>query len=186
MNTQLYNALEVLKIKGTILYPTDTVWGVGCDATSDVAVDKIFKIKKRNESKSLVILVDSIGMLQDYIENIPETILQILNDASKPTTIIYNDPKGLAKKVVAQDNTVAIRIVQDKFCQQLIEKFGKPIVSTSANISGETTPTSFKEIAQPVLNHVDYIVNLHRDKEMAIPSRIIKVLKGGTLEIIRE
>jgi len=186
LNTQIHNTLEVLNTKGTILYPTDTVWGVGCDATSEAAVSKIYKIKKRSQSKSLVILVDSIKMLQEYIEYIPEIVLQILNDASKPTTIIYNNPKGLARKVVAQDNTVAIRIVQDQFCQRLIKKFGKPIVSTSANISERPTPTSFMHIDSTILNAVDYVVNLNQDKMMATPSRILKMLKDGEVEIIRE
>jgi len=186
LETQIQHTLQVLQDKGTILYPTDTVWGLGCDATNEKVVNSIYKIKKRDESKSLVILVDSIKMLQRYIEDIPENVMQIIQEESRPTTIIYNNPIGLATNVVAQDNTVAVRIVQDEFCQQLIHTFGKPIVSTSANISGSRTPTSFKEIEESILNAVDYIVNLHHDKVMSIPSKIIRVLKGGDLEVIRE
>ncbi len=186
MKLELQNTVESLNNLAVILYPTDTVWGLGCDATSEVAIDKIYKIKKRDESKSLIILVDSVQMLRHYIEDIPRKARLILQETSKPTTIIYSNPKGLADNLVAQDNTVAIRIVQDEFCKQLIKKFGKPIVSTSANISKRPTPNSFEEIELPILNAVDYIVNLHHNKMMTTPSRIIRILKGGALEVIRE
>ena len=117
---------------GNILYPTDTVWGIGCDATNEIAIAKIFSIKKREESKSLVILVNNIEMLRQYVDEIPTRLIDILKKETKPTTVIYKNPKGLAKNVIAKDNTVAIRIAQDEFCQKLIKKFGKPIVSTSA------------------------------------------------------
>ncbi len=183
---EVKNSLNVLHEKGVILYPTDTVWGLGCDATNAIAVNKIYQAKKRDESKSLVILVDSLKMLEQYVKEIPGEVLQFIKDAKRPTTIIYNNPLGLASNVVAQDDTVAIRIVQDDFCEQLIQKFGKPIVSTSANISERPTPTSFQEIEIPILNAVDYIVSLYHDKTMTTPSRIVKILKDGTLEIIRE
>ena len=186
MKLELQNTVESLNNLAVILYPTDTVWGLGCDATSEVAIDKIYKIKKRDESKSLIILVDSVQMLRHYIEDIPRKARLILQETSKPTTIIYSNPKGLADNLVAQDNTVAIRIVQDEFCKQLIKKFGRPIVSTSANISKRPTPNSFEEIELPILNAVDYIVNLHHNKMMTTPSRIIRILKGGALEVIRE
>ena len=131
-------------------------------------------------------MVDSIKMLENYIEDIPQEAMQVVENSSKPTTIIYNNPKGLASNLIAHDNTVAIRIVQDEFCQQLVENFGKPIVSTSANISENPTPKSFEEIEILILNAVDYIVNLHHNKMMVTPSRIIKILKNGTLEVIRE
>lgn len=170
----------------TILYPTDTVWGIGCDATSEVAVDKIFKIKNRVESKSLIILVDSIEMLQEYITVIPDVVLDILKAAKRPTTIVYPNPKGLAKNVIASDNTVAIRIVKDEFCEELIRKLGKPIVSTSANISGEPTPKSFGEISQAILDSVDYVVALQQDTNSSKSSRILKINLDNTIEVIRD
>jgi len=185
----IYNvnkSYQQLKKEGIILYPTDTVWGIGCDATNEIAVAKIFKIKKREESKSLVILVNSLEMLKQYIDGIPESVLDILKKARKPITIIYNNPKGLAKNVIAKDNTVAIRIANDEFCQKLITKLGKPIVSTSANISGLTTPSTFKEIDQAILDTVDYVVNLYHDKKTGSPSSIIKVNGKGELVYIRE
>ncbi len=186
MLKEVENSLKTLDKGGIILYPTDTVWGLGCDATNEVAVNKIYAAKKRNETKSLVVLVDGIEMLEEYIVDIPLKALELLQNPPKPTTIIYDNPNGLAANLLAQDNTVAIRIAQDEFCQKLIRKFGKPVVSTSANISEKPTPTSFKQIESVILNAVDYIVNLYQDKTMAIPSRIVKILKGGALEIIRE
>lgn len=175
--------LEQLK---TILYPTDTVWGIGCDATSFDAVSKVYKIKKRSESKSLVILVDSFEMLKNYVNDIPDLVDYILSRTEKPTTIIYNNPKKLAKNVIASDNTVAIRIVKDEFCQKLIQEFGKPIVSTSANSSGKPTPKSFKEIEPAILESVDYVVDLYREKECSEPSTILKVETDGCVTIIRK
>ena len=175
-----------LNEKKTILYPTDTVWGIGCDATNEIAVAKIYSIKKREESKSLVILVDSIEMLKQYVKEIPNNLAEVLKNPKKPTTVIYKDPKGLAKNVIAANKTIAIRIVQDEFCQKLIQKFGKPIVSTSANISGKPTPRTFTEIDQSILGKVDYVVNLYQDKINDSPSTIIKIDDKGEIEIIRE
>jgi L-threonylcarbamoyladenylate synthase len=174
--------LKTLQQGGVILYPTDTVWGIGCDATDDNAVEKIFKIKQRKESKSLVILVNSLDMLRKYID----AVVEILQKFNKPTTIIYNKPRRLAKKVIANDNTVAIRIVQDKFCKELIEKFEKPIVSTSANISSKPTPKSFKEIEPSIFDAVDYVVNLHQNNKTGLPSAIIRITNKDEIEVIRE
>tara|TARA_B100000809_G_scaffold43630_1_gene37854 strand:- start:21585 stop:22133 length:549 start_codon:yes stop_codon:yes gene_type:complete len=172
--------------KQIILYPTDTVWGIGCDATSEVAVNKIFKIKNRVESKSLIILVNSLEMLKEYITVIPDSVLNILTTATKPTTIIYENPKGLAKNVVASDNTVAIRIVKHDFCEKIIQQLGKPIVSTSANISGEPTPKSFSEISQEILDSVDYVVALEQNKKNNTSSRILRITGKNKVEVIRE
>ena len=178
--------VDKINNKEVFLYPTDTVWGIGCDATSEEAVNKVFKIKKRSESKSLIILVDSIEMLKEYITHIPQKALDVLNEAVRPTTIIYNNPKGLAKNVVASNNTVAIRIVNQKFCQKLLKQFGKPIVSTSANVSGEATPKSFSEISQAILDSVDYVVDLQHDSKNDKSSRILKINTDGTIEVIRD
>ena len=186
MNLEISNCYTNLNNQQTILYPTDTVWGIGCDATSEEAVKKIFEIKQREESKSLIILVDGIPMLKKYIDAIPEKVVELLKTVEKPTTIIYKNPKGLAKNVVAQDNTVAVRIVKHKFCQQLIAQFGKPIVSTSANVSGEETPSSFEKIGTSILNSVDYIVNLPQENESLSSSTILRLLDDGEFEVLRK
>ncbi|MBJ2175784.1 threonylcarbamoyl-AMP synthase [Aureibaculum sp. A20] len=186
MKQEIKNSLAKLKLGGTILYPTDTVWGLGCDATNEKAVSRIFEIKKRNESKSLVILVDGIEMLKKYVSDIPEKVVEILNTSERPTTIIYNHPVGLAKNVIAKDNTVAIRIVKHDFCQNIISTLGNPLVSTSANISGMPTPNSFEEIDQSILEAVDYVVNLQLEKITTIPSRIIKISDNGAIVVIRD
>lgn len=184
MKTELSSALKRLNNGQLILYPTDTVWGLGCDATNNKAIAKIFQLKKREESKSLVILVSSLTMLKEYISIIPSEVLEILKATKNPTTVIYNNPKGLAKNTIAIDNTIAIRIPKHKFCIQLIEAFGKPIVSTSANISGDITPKSFSEIQQPILDGVDYVVNLELEKITKKSSTILKVV-GDQIEVIR-
>ena len=169
----------------TVLYPTDTVWGIGCDATSEAAVAKVFEIKKRSETKSLVILVDGLEMLKKYIPKVSKSVLELLSKTTNPTTIIYENPIGLAKNVVAADNTVAIRIVQNEFCRELIYLFGKPIVSTSANISGNPTPKSFAEIEKSIMESVDYAVNLQRDEISEKSSTILNVNEKGDITVLR-
>lgn len=177
---------EILAAGKTILYPTDTVWGIGCDATNSTAVAKIFKIKQRSESKSLIILVSSQQMLQYYIPYISEAELAYLQQVTTPTTIIYSHPQHLASNVVAADDTVAIRIVQDTFCQRMISDFGKPIVSTSANLSGEQTPLYFQMISKKIISQVDYVVP-YRQEEKIIhqPSRLIRFDDQGNIQILR-
>jgi len=184
MHSELTHTISVLKQGKPILYPTDTVWGIGCDATNEKAVAKIYKIKQREERKSLIVLVDSLEMLLAHVA-VPEKALQIIEKSTTPTTIIYPNPTGLATNVLAEDNTVAIRIVQDNFCAQLIKQFGNPIVSTSANVSGEITPTSFKEIGPAILESVDYIVNLHREKITHKSSTILKI-ENDEVIVIRD
>lgn len=186
MNSDIENSLIALKKGQTILYPTDTVWGIGCDATNVDAVNRIFEIKKRNESKSLVILVDSLEMLHQIIPNIPIQALEWIKISPKPTTVIYHNPVGLASNVIAVDNTVGIRIVQDEFCRELIRKFGKPIVSTSANISGEPTPSHFKAVSKEIIQAVDYVVLWRRDdEEPKESSSIVRITSDGELHFIR-
>ncbi|MGV6845364.1 MAG: L-threonylcarbamoyladenylate synthase [Lutibacter sp.] len=182
---EIEKSLSVLKSGKILIYPTDTVWGIGCDATSEKAVAKIFKIKQRQESKSLIILVSSVKMLKNYIKSIPSEVLDLLKNIKKPTSIIYSNPVGLAKNVIADDNTIAIRIPKNEFCVQLIEQFGKPIVSTSANISEEPAPKSYSEISTSILDTVDYIVNLQRQAINENPSQLIKVNSDGSLKILR-
>lgn len=186
MKKELLDSLTTLSELKVLLYPTDTVWGIGCDATSEAAVAKVYKIKQRSESKSLIILVASIEMLQHYIPSISKELLNLLALSTKPTSIIYNNPVGLAKNVIASDGSVAIRIPQNEFCKQLITAFGKPIVSTSANISGNETPKSFKEINQAILDSVDYVVDLHREDVNHKSSTILKVGDKGEIIVLRE
>ena len=186
MKTEIENTIKVLASGGTLIYPTDTIWGIGCDATNEKAVAKVFDLKQRSESKSLIILVDSISMLELYIPNIPDEITRFLNKTKKPTTVIYNHPNGLAGNVIAADNTVAIRIVQNEFCKALIKEFGKPIVSTSANFSNQPSATRFDEIDPLLLKQVDYIVNLPAVESKNAASQIIKVGDLGEIEYIRK
>ena len=186
MQSEINNALKILKQGGIILYPTDTIWGIGCDATNFDAIEKIYKLKQRNESKSLICLVSDLKMLNYYIQNIPKTAYDILKYANKPTTIIYDEPVRVSKNLIANDNTLAIRIVNDGFCNLLIKRLQKPIVSTSANISGQTTPKSFVKIDEQILKGVDYVVNLQHEKNEAKPSSIIKLGNDGSVTIIRK
>lgn len=186
MKEEIKQSLKTLASGGTLVYPTDTIWGLGCDATNQAAVKKIYKIKNRSESKSLIILVDGIAMLQDYVDSIPAIILEFLKTSTKPTTVIYNHPKGLAPNVVATDDTVAIRIVQNDFCRALIREFGKPIVSTSANFSGAPSPSSLDEIDPLLLKQVDYIVNLPAAESKNTASQIIKLNDLGEIEFLRK
>jgi len=183
--TLLEETIDKLKEGKTILYPTDTVWGLGCDASNSLAVKEIYKIKHREESKSLIVLVSSLHMLKKYV-SVPPKALGLIKKTTKPTTIIYNNPKGIASNIINKDdNTLAIRIVQDDFCRKLIKRFGKPIVSTSANVSGNPTPKSFSQIEKAVLDSVDYIVNLHQEKVAEKSSTIVKI-EGKEIKVIRE
>jgi len=168
-----------------ILYPTDTVWGIGCDATNYEAVKKVYKIKKRSDSKALICLVSDIEMLKHHVEYIPEVAYQLIKLSEKPTTIIYDNPKNISENLISDDNTIGFRIVNDDFCKKLIKKINKPIVSTSANISGNPTPNSFKEIETDILKGVDYVVNLDLERKCTTPSTIIKLGNNGVVKIIR-
>ncbi len=187
MQEEIKNALAVLQKGGTILYPTDTIWGVGCDACNKDAVKKLFKIKQRAEYKSMVILVSDDKMINRYVKEVPAIAWDLIEAAEEPLTLIYPEGRMLAENVMAADGSVGIRIVGDEFCKNLIHKFGKPIVSTSANISGERTPNSFDDIKSDIVNNVDYIVNL-RQKEMthSNPSTIIKIAMNGEFKILRK
>ncbi|MCB0451812.1 MAG: threonylcarbamoyl-AMP synthase [Aequorivita sp.] len=186
MKEEIENALLILKKGGLILYPTDTVWGIGCDATNPDAVDKVFQLKKRNDEKSLICLVNDFRMLNEYVENVPEVAYDILKFAKKPTTIIYDDPIRVAENIIAEDNSLAIRVTKDEFCKKLIQRFRRPLVSTSANISGEKTPQSYAEIDTLILEGVDYVVNLHHEKKSGKPSAIIKLKNDGSVKVIRQ
>jgi L-threonylcarbamoyladenylate synthase len=179
-------ALNVLKEKGSILYPTDTVWGIGCDALESMAINQIYNLKERASSKSLIVLVCDFDMLKDYLVQIPKGIEEYLETESRPTTVVYSHPKGFPINSLASDGSIAIRIVKDKFCQELIRTFGRPIVSTSANISGQITPMSFKEINPLILEKVDYIINLQLEQKANKSSKIIRYSLNGQVSVIRD
>ncbi|WP_097046183.1 L-threonylcarbamoyladenylate synthase [Flagellimonas pacifica] len=186
MQKEIQSASDVLKKGGLILYPTDTVWGIGCDATNEEAVKKVYQLKKRVDSKALICLVANQAMLERHVTEVPEVAYDIMDLAEKPTTIVFDQPKEIAQNLIAKDNTLAIRVASDKFCQYLINKFGKPIVSTSANISGFPTPKHFKEISPEILKGVDYVVNLPDENKNPFPSSIIKLSNDGQVKVIRE
>ena len=180
MQTEIDKALVVLKQGGTILYPSDTIWGIGCDATNTDAIAKIFKLKKRVDSKALISLVANEQQLKSITKTIPG-----LDITSSPTTIIYPNIKGLNQNLLAENGSAAIRIVQDIFCQRLIISFGKAIVSTSANISGEMAPKQFSEISIEIKKNVDYIVNLRQNEPMSTPSDILMINEDTSITKIR-
>lgn len=186
IKTEVHNAFEVIKNGGIILYPTDTVWGIGCDATNPEAIKKIFALKKRAESKSMIALVSGERMLYQVFSEIPEPAFQIWDLSEKPTTLILDNPRNVAKELVAEDNSVGIRIVTEPFCYNLMERMKRPLVSTSANISGEPTPKSFSQIHPDIVKGVDYVVNLHENKVMDKPSTIIKLTLDHRVTIIRK
>ncbi len=183
---EIQESITVLQAGGLILYPTDTIWGIGCDATNPEAVKKVYQLKQRQDSKALICLVANQAMLERYINEVPDVAYDIMDLATKPTTIVFDDPKGVAKNLIADDNTIAIRVASDKFCQYLINNFGKPIVSTSSNISGFPSPKHFKEIAPEILKGVDYVVNLPDENKNPSPSSIIKLGNDGQVRVIRE
>ncbi|WP_428225319.1 L-threonylcarbamoyladenylate synthase [Flavobacterium sp.] len=186
INTEIHNAFEVIKNGGIILYPTDTVWGIGCDASIPEAVQKIYALKQRAESKSMIVLVNGDRMIYNIFNNLPEVAWQIMDLSEKPTTLVLDDPRNVAPNIIAEDKTLGMRVVTEPFCFKLMERMKKPLVSTSANISGEPTPKSFKEISPEIINGVDYVVNLHRDKICDKPSTIIKITNDSQVKIIRK
>lgn len=189
MNQQedIKNAIEVMKQGGVILYPTDTVWGIGCDATNAEAVAKVYKIKKRDDSKALICLVDSDARLQRYVRNVPNVAWDILDIATKPTTIILDGAVNLAPNLIAEDGSIALRITKEPFSHELCYRFQKPLVSTSANISGEPAAANYNDISQELLDAVDYVCFSRRQEHKPhTPSSIIKLKEDGEVTIIRK
>lgn len=184
-HSEIKKTVDILNNGGLILYPTDTVWGIGCDATNPEAVKKVFQLKGREDNKALICLVADDRMLSKYVKEIPKVAYDIFEVSEEPITIIYDEAQNLAENLIAADKSIAIRIPNDDFCFQLLRRFGKPIVSTSANASGASTPISFKEIAPYILKGVDYVVNLHREKISTKPSSIIKLSANGRVKVIR-
>jgi L-threonylcarbamoyladenylate synthase len=179
-------SLNTLRRGGIILYPTDTIWGLGCDPTNQNAVNNIFKIKLRSENKSLIVLADSLTMVERYVTEIPEIVYELVDVSDTPLTIIYPKGKNLAMGVCSDDGSVGIRICHDEFCNELITRFRKPIVSTSANLSGRPAPRNFDEIERSVKDKTDYIVNYHQDdRSKRSASPVIRVNLDGTINILR-
>ena len=186
MNEEINKALQILKTGGLILYPTDTAWAIGCDAANPEAVDKIYTLKQNKDCNTLICLISDDRMLKKYIKQIPSTALNILEITDQPTTIIYDDAQNLAANLIGSDGTIAIRIPDNDFCYWLTRKLNGAIVSTSANISTQHSPKSFKEIAPAILKGVDYVVNLHHEKIFSKPASIIKLSNNGIVKILRE
>ena len=186
-NDDIVKAVEVLRSGGIILYPTDTIWGIGCDATNPAAVRRIYEIKQRVDAKSMLILMENSNLLNSYISEVPEIAWDLIEVADNPLTIIYPGAKNLAANLFASDGSIGIRITSEPFTQQLIQRFRKPVVSTSANISGQRSPQNFAEISQEIKLLVDYIVAYRQDDQTrSNPSGIIKLGVGGQIEIIRK
>lgn len=186
MHEEVRKAGELLQKGLVILYPTDTIWGIGCDATNPEAVAKIYRIKQRSDRKSMLVLIDDFSRLSSFVEIIPDSARKLIDAAEKPTTIIYPGAKNLAGNLIAGDGSIGIRITSDPFCQRLIQFISKPIVSTSANLSAGKTPSSFREIDPGILEQVDYAVNWRREQTgLSVPSSIIKLDRQGKITVIR-
>lgn len=177
--------IEVMNKDGLILYPTDTIWGIGCDATNSVAVEKIYQLKNRSDEKSMIILVAGEKEILHYVADPDPEIFDFLKQTSRPTTVIYSKAKNLAKNLIGKDGSIAIRITSDEFCKELIRNLGKPVVSTSANISGEPFPKNFIEIKKEIKEQVDFVVNFRQnDDKEAAPSMLLK-WEDGQVKILR-
>ncbi|MDR2652415.1 MAG: threonylcarbamoyl-AMP synthase [Prevotellaceae bacterium] len=187
MKNEIKKTVEVLKNGGIILYPTDTVWGIGCDATNADAVEKIYKLKQRSDSKSMLVLVDSANRISRYVKQIPNIASDLIELSDTPLTIIYPQAVNLAPNLISEDGTIGIRVVNHEFCKQLIFALNRPIVSTSANISGEKSPIIFEEIASEIRNNVDFTVNkIFEGNPTGKPSAIIKLGLKNEVEVIRK
>ena len=185
--SEIKKTLEVLQSGGIILYPTDTLWGIGCDATNETAVKKIYQIKNRKDNKSMIILLENANLLESYVRHVPEQAWQLIEYSESPLTIVYDGARNLAPSVLAEDGSIAIRITKDDFCIKLINRFRKPIVSTSANLSGDKAPQSFHDISDAIKSSVDYIVNLrHEEHGIKKASTVIRLRENGQIEFLRK
>lgn len=187
MKEDIRRALDVLNKGGVILYPTDTIWGIGCDATNEEAVSRVYAIKRRTDAKALITLVDSEAKIQGYVREIPDVAWQLIDCSTRPLTIIYDGARHLAPNLLAEDGSVAIRLTREAFSRELCLRFHRPIVSTSANLSGEPSPATFDAISEDIKQAVDYVCTSRRDdRTPARPSSIIKLAANGEVKIIRE
>ncbi|MDR2811179.1 MAG: threonylcarbamoyl-AMP synthase [Tannerellaceae bacterium] len=186
MTEEIKKACEVMRSGGIILYPTDTIWGIGCDATNEKAVQKVYELKQRFDNKAMLVLIDTPAKLEIYVDKVPEIAWQLIEVADKPLTIIYEKGKNLAENLPAKDGSIGIRVTNEAFSHALCERFHKPVVSTSANVSGKPSPAGYCEISSAIKEGVDYIVNYRRyDRQKAAPSSIIRLGSGGIIQVIR-
>ena len=181
----IHDAVEGMKEGKTLLYPTDTVWGLGCDASNEEAIQKIFGIKNRPNDKSFIVLVDSVAMLERYVANIPEVCFDLIDFSVRPLTIIYDEPINLPKSLLAADGTIAIRVTEDMNCKKMIQRLRKPLVSTSANITNQPNVNTFTEISNDIKSAVDLILNERLEEVMRKPSSIVKVGSNNDVKVIR-
>jgi len=187
MQDDIKKAVGVLKKGGIILYPTDTIWGLGCDATNADAVARIFKIKKREDTKSMLVLMENPALLERYVDNVPDIAWDLVEISNTPLTVIYFNAKNLAANLIAKDGSIGIRFTKEEFSSRLLQNFRRPVVSTSANISGQPSPSVFDEISEDIKNQVDYIVEYRQnDLTPAQPSSVIKLWPDGRIDIIRK
>jgi L-threonylcarbamoyladenylate synthase len=186
LKDEVAKALTVLQQGGIILYPTDTIWGIGCDATNTEAIKKIFALKQRDEAKSMIILLDNDNKLQSYVNEVPEIAYQLIEYAENPLTLVMPGAKNISPALIAEDGSVGIRVSNHEFCQQLIQRLRKPLVSTSANISGQPSPKNFGDVAPEIINGVDYVVDLEQhDLSVKKPSTIMRLQPDGRFEFLR-
>lgn len=186
MEDEIKKVVEVLNLGGIILYPTDTIWGIGCDATNSKAVNKVYDLKGRGQLKLQIVLIESIEVLLKYVEEVPDLAIDLINSFTDPITIVYEGARNLAKNVATDDNTAAIRIPRDEFCQKLLKAFGKPIISTSANFSGNPTPLSFSKIPTEIINGVDYVVGINQNLvNRPKLSTVVRITQNGEIQVLR-
>lgn len=186
LRDEVANAFKVIQDGGIILYPTDTIWGIGCDATNTDAVKRIFALKQRDEAKSMIILLDTDNKLQSYIQEVPELAYNLIEYAESPLTLVMPGAKNISQALIAGDGSVGVRVCQHQFCQQLIQRMRKPLVSTSANVSGQPSPEYFGQISDEIINGVDYVVNLEQHStEVKKPSTIMRLEPDGKFEFLR-
>ena len=183
---EVKKAVEVMRAGGVILYPTDTIWGIGCDATNEEAVKKVFEIKRRADSKSMISLVDSADRLARYVRNVPDVAWDLIELSTKPLTVIYDGARNLAPNLLAEDGSVGIRVTNEEFSKQLCFRFRKAVVSTSANISGEPSPSIFSEIDPAIVQGVDYVMRSRQnDTHPSRPSQIVRLKADGEFKVLR-
>lgn len=186
MKEEIKKACDVLSSGGIILYPTDTIWGIGCDATNEKAVQKIYELKKRIDNKAMLVLLDNPSKLASYVDEVPDIAWDLIEVTDKPLTIIYSKGRNLAGNLLAEDGSIGIRVTSEEFSRKLCETFRKPLVSTSANVSGDPSPSNFSEISESIKEGVDYIVSYRQgDMNKVKPSSIIKLGTGGLFQVIR-
>ncbi len=186
LQEEIEKSVELLRKGKILLYPTDTIWGIGCDATNSKAVQRLYNIKGRDKKKSMILLLDSADKLELYIKKVPPIAYDLISNSVSPLTIVYSGAKNLAKSLIAKDGTIAIRIVTGEYCSPVIEKLNKPLVSTSANISGEPSASTFYQINKSILEKVDHVVEVFRDRVRTVkPSTLIKIEENGQFMVLR-